>query len=69
MTSDAPAPDPAQRRRLGTLVLSLGAVLFAIIVVFTVITRQYWMLAFLLLVIPNVVIGVRELRASRQVQL
>ncbi len=66
MTSDASSPEPAQRRKLGMLVLSLGVILFAIIVLFTLITRQWWMLGFLLLIIPNVVIGVRELRASRQ---
>lgn len=66
MTTEAPQPDPAQRRRFGLLILTIGAALALLFVAGALFTRQYWMLAFLLLVIPNVYMGVRELRASRR---
>jgi fatty acid desaturase len=65
MSTDAPQPDPRELRRVGLLVLALGLGLAAIIVTFTLITRQWWMLAFLLLVVPNVYVSLRNLRASR----
>jgi hypothetical protein len=66
MTMSADAPDRRELRRLGLLVLSLGLVLAAIIVTFTLITRQWWMLAFLILVVPNVYVSLRNLRAARR---
>jgi len=66
MRAETPAPDPGELRRVGLLILSLGLILFAIIVTFTLITRQWWMLFFLVLVIPNVVVSLGKLRASRR---
>lgn len=63
--TDAPTPDPRELRRAGLLVLALGVGLAAIIVTFTLITRQWWMLLFLVLVVPNVVVSLRKLRDSR----
>ncbi len=63
--TDAPTPDAAQQRRFGLLLLTIAALLAALFVTFALWTTQLWMLAFLVLVVPNVVIGVRELRASR----
>lgn len=64
--TEAPTQSPAQRRRFGRLVLGLGAALALVIVLLVLLNHQWWMFAFLVLVIPNVYIGVRELRASRQ---
>jgi len=65
MTGDASVSDPQELRRVGMLVLLLGIGLAAIVVFFTVITGQWWMLAFLVLVVPNVYFSLRKLRASR----
>lgn len=62
--SDAPSPEA--HRRLGRLVLGIAAVLAILFIGGAIWTRQYWMLAFLVLVIPNVYVGVRELRAARR---
>ncbi len=64
--TDAPTPDPAQRRKFALLILSLALALALILVVLVLLNRQWWMLAFLLVLIPNLYIGLRELRASRQ---
>ena len=66
MTTEAPRPDPAQQRRFGILLLGIGAALALLFVTGALFTRQYWMLAFLLLIVPNLYLGVRELRASRR---
>jgi hypothetical protein len=65
MSVDAPTPDSRELRTAGLLVLALGLGLGAIIVTFTLITRQWWMLAFLVLIVPNVVVSLRKLRAAR----
>ena len=66
MTTDAPQPDPRELRRVGLMILGLGLALAAIIVFFTLITGQWWMLAFLVLVVPNVYFSLRNLRAARR---
>jgi hypothetical protein len=63
--SDAPQQTPAQHRKFGLLVLGMGVGLALVILVLVLLNHQYWMFAFLLLIIPNIYIGVRELRASR----
>lgn len=63
--SDAPIVNAAQQRRFGLLLLAIAGLLAVLFVTFALWTTQLWMLAFLVLVVPNVVIGVRELRASR----
>ena len=70
MTTELPGSEAAtspanQHRKLGRLVLSLGAGLVVLIVAFSVITARPLLLIALVIVIPNVVIGVRELRAAR----
>lgn len=62
--TETPTRDAAQRRSFGLLQLGIALVLALIIVTFVLWTQQLWMLAFLVLVIPNVYLGVRELRAS-----
>ena len=66
MTTDASRPDPAQQRRFGLLLLGIAAALTLLFVGGALFTRQCWVLAFLVLVTPNVYVGVRELRASRR---
>ena len=63
--TDAAHQTPDQRRRFGLIVLGLGVVLLAIIVIFSLVTGRPWMLAAAVLIAPNVVVGVRELRAAR----
>lgn len=58
--------DPAQHRKLGRLILGIAVALAVIFVSFTLWVQQWWMFCFLLLLIPNVVVGVRELRAARK---
>lgn len=55
----------AQRRRFGLIVLGIGAGLLLVIVVFSLWTGRPWMMLAAVLVVPNVVVGVRELRAGR----
>lgn len=64
--SPTTAQTAAERRTLGLLQLGLAVVLTTIVVALLLVNRQYWMLAFLVLVIPNVYMGVRELRAARR---
>lgn len=64
--SDAAEPTAAQRRKFGLLLLVIALVLTAIVVGFTLVTGRLWMLFGLLLVIPNIVKGISELRASRR---
>ena len=66
MTTDAPKPDPDQRRTFGIVQLGIALVLAVVILTFVLWTRQLWMLFFLVLIIPNIYLGVRELRASRR---
>lgn len=80
MTSETPEPSqtpepgqtpeasPAQRRKFGLLLLGIGGALVVIIVAMVALNRQFWMLAFLVLTIPNFYTGLRELRASRTTQ-
>jgi uncharacterized membrane protein YhaH (DUF805 family) len=56
----------SQHRRFGRLVLGIAAVLAALFIGFGLWTQQYWMFAFLVLIIPNLYIGIRELRAARR---
>jgi hypothetical protein len=56
----------AQHRRFGLLVLGIAAALAVLFVTVTLLTQRYWMFAFLVLIIPNLYIGIRELRAARQ---
>jgi hypothetical protein len=64
-TPDSPDTAP-QQRRFGFLLLGIALALTILFVSFAVWTRQYWMMAFVVLVIPNVYTGIRSLRASRK---
>lgn len=59
-------PVPGHQRSLAPLVFTTAALLAVLFISFAVWLQQWWMLAFLLLLIPNVVVGVRELRAARK---
>ena len=70
MTSSSPTPTPPasaadQHRKLARLVLGLGAGLAVLVIAFALLTARPLLLIGLVIVIPNVVIGVRELRAAR----
>jgi uncharacterized membrane protein YhaH (DUF805 family) len=66
MTTEAPKPGPDQHRRFGIMQLGIALALAVVILTFVVWTQQLWMLFFLVLIVPNVYMGVRELRASRR---
>ena len=63
--SDAIARTAVQHRKLGLLVLGIGAGLLVLFVSFAVVTSQPLLLIATVLVVPNIVVGVRELRAAR----
>jgi hypothetical protein len=64
-TPDSPDTS-AEQRRFGFLLLGIALALTILFVSFAVWTRQYWMMAFVVLVIPNVYMGIRSLHASRK---
>lgn len=63
--TDVPPADPAQRRRFALLLLALAVGLALVVLVLVLLNHQWWMFALLVLVVPNVYIGLRELRAAR----
>jgi hypothetical protein len=69
MTSSSPTLGPNQaadqHRKLARLVLGLGAGLALLVIAFALFTGRPLLLIGLVIVIPNVIIGVRELRAAR----
>ena len=63
--SEAVSQTAAQHRKLGLLVLGIGAGLLVLFVSFAVVTSQPLLLIATVLIVPNIVVGVRELRAAR----